>query len=115
MRRFLIAMREDDGAWSQVGAEQQQRILEHYFDWIDALSETGAYEGGEPLAPGGRVLRAVDGTIVDGPFTETKEVLTGFFIIRAENMDAARALALTCPALTHGLDIELREIIEYAR
>lgn len=115
MKRFMIAMRENDGAWTGVGADEQQRILERYFEWIDQLSADGAFEGGEPLASGGHLLRSVDGAVIDGPFTETKEVLTGIFIIRAATMDQARALARTCPALTHGLSIELREIIEYAR
>ena len=115
MKRFMIVMRETDGAWSNVSVGEQQQILERYFDWIDELGTAGAYETGEPLAPGGHVLRVVDGAIIDGPFTETKEVLTGIFIIRADDMDRARAIARSCPSLTHGLEIELREIIEYAR
>ncbi len=115
MKRFMIIMRENDGGWSEVGADEQQRILGRYFDWIDELTEQGHYEGGEALAPGGYVWRIVDGAVTDGPFTETKEVLTGVFIIRAASMAEATDIASSCPSLSHGLSIELREIIEYTR
>ncbi len=115
MKRYMVIMRENDGAWSEVSADEQQRILERYFDWIDQLTERGCYEGGEALAPGGHRWRVVDGAITDGPFTETKEVLTGVFIVRAATVAEAMDITQTCPALSHGLSIELREIVEYTR
>ncbi len=48
--------------------------------------------------------------MVDGPFTETKEVLTGFFIIEARDLDAAVEIARGCPALTHGERVVVRSI-----
>lgn len=58
----------------------------------------------------GRILRAVDGEIVDSPFVETKEVLTGLFVVEAADLDAATAIARGCPALGHGEIVEVRPI-----
>ena len=110
MPEFVILMRENDGAWAKMPAEEQQRLLQGYMAWVRDLRERGIFRNGWPLSDKGRLLRAVDGEVVDGPFTETKEVLTGFFVIEAEDLDAARAIARTCPALGHGETVELRPV-----
>lgn len=110
MAEFVILMREDDNAWGNMPPEEQQRLLKGYFEWVDDLKSRGIFKGGAPLGDGGRLLRVVDGEVVDGPFTETKEVATGFFMVEAASMDEARAIAATCPALFHGETVELRHV-----
>jgi hypothetical protein len=77
---------------------------------VDELRAREVYESGAPLAAAGRVLAMVDGEIVDGPFTEVKEVLTGFFIVRASSLQEATDLARGCPALLHGETVLVKEI-----
>lgn len=110
MPTFAILMREDDNAWSRKPPEEQQQLLQRYFAWIDDLRARDVFKGGEPLSDGGRLLQLVEGEVVDGPFTETKEVLTGFFLVEAEDWDDAVAIARTCPALFHGEQVELRMV-----
>jgi hypothetical protein len=57
-------------------------------------------------AKGGEVLTS------DGPYTETKEALTGYYVIEAEDLDAAVAVAATIPAAWNGA-VEIRPIISY--
>ena len=54
----------------------------------------------------------IDGEVVDGPYTETKEVVGGFFIVQAPGWEVARDMARACPALEVGDIIELREVSE---
>lgn len=110
MAKFAIFMREDDDAWRKMAPEVQQQLLSKYYAWVRELKERNAFVGGEPLRNGGRLLQNVAGDIVDGPFTETKEVLTGFFLIEAADLAEATAIARGCPALGHGEKVELREI-----
>jgi hypothetical protein len=110
MAKFAIFMRENDNAWMKFSPEEQQQLLGKYYAWVDELKSKGAFLGGQPLRNGGRLLHATGGEIVDGPFTETKEVLTGFFLIEASDLGAATAIARGCPALGHGETVELREI-----
>lgn len=109
MAKFAVLMRENDHAWSKLSPEEQQTLLKQYYAWAEELRNAGRLEGGEALKDGGRILRAEQGEVVDGPFTETKEVLTGFFLINAENLDEATEIARGCPALRHGESVELRE------
>jgi hypothetical protein len=48
--------------------------------------------------------------VLDGPFSETKEIIGGYFAIQAEDYDEAVSLAGECPHLDYGGLIELREV-----
>ncbi len=111
MAEYMILMRENDRAWSRFPPEEQQRLLQQYYDWVAELREKGIFKDGNPLGyEGARLLRTVDGEIVDGPFAETKEVLTGYFLIEAPDLERAVEIARGCPGLGHGETIELRPI-----
>lgn len=55
---------------------------------------------------GGRTL------MTDGPFADTKEVLGGFYLVEAANLDAAIELAARIPAARHGGAVEIRPIVQ---
>ena len=114
MTRYAIVIRHREADWETKPAGKQRRILERYFAWLDDLRESGAAVDSQPLRDGGRIIQIVDGEIVDGPFTETKEVVGGFVIIEAKGWDEARKIARGCPALEVGDWIELREISAFS-
>lgn len=59
----------------------------------------------------GRKLDLIDGRIKDGPFTETKEAIGGFYIIEAKSYDEAVEIAKGCPTLLYqGGYVEVREV-----
>ncbi len=79
-----------------------------------------AIRGGAALYPTAtattiHVEGGAGGTIVstDGPYVETKEVLTGFYLLETEDLDAAIALAAKIPAAWHGGRIEVRPVIDF--
>lgn len=110
MPEFIILMEEDDHAWGKLSPEEQEKLLKLYFAWVDQLRAKKIFKYGAPLGGEGRVLQVVEGAVVDGPFTETKEVLTGFFIIEAANLEAAVEIAQGCPALTHAERVVVRPV-----
>jgi hypothetical protein len=78
---------------------------------------------GEPGCVGGAHLQPVetattvrlaDGQtlVTDGPFADTKEVFAGFFLVEAENLDDATAVAARIPAVRFGGSVEVRPIVE---
>jgi hypothetical protein len=50
------------------------------------------------------------GLITDGPFTEAKEIVAGFYVIEAADMDAAMQIARTNPAIAEGGGVEVRPV-----
>lgn len=80
------------------------------------VTERGAMKGGEALHPSAAAttVRVRDGRTLatDGPFAETKEVLGGFFIVEAADLDEAIGYAAMIPAAKTG-SIEIRPIVEF--
>jgi hypothetical protein len=77
------------------------------------LQERKQWVAGQKLADEpGRVLRSEDGKIVaiDGPYSETKEWLGGFYLVEAPSYNAAVEISRECPHLQYGGTIEVREI-----
>src|SRR5262245_48251026 len=101
MPRFMVLLHDDDDSWNKLSADEKQRLMQKYFAWVDELRAADHMRGGDPLLRGGRVLRTVGGQIVEGPYTETKEVITGYFMIEARDLEEASRLAQGCPALAH--------------
>jgi hypothetical protein len=74
----------------------------------------GTCRGGAPLHPvtEAKRVRTRDGRqrVLDGPFAEAKEVIAGYFVIEAPDIDAAVAIAARCPNAEFG-SVEVREIV----
>ena len=109
MTQFLLLLLGGDESTREYSPEQYQQLLQRYFDWSDQLRSAGHYITAEQLKSGGRLVRATP-AIVDGPFTETKETIGGYYLIEASNLDEATEIARQCPVLTHGGTVEVREL-----
>ena len=86
-----------------------QKAIEKYMAWARKPFNVGGQRLTEDT---GRVMRAAPGQtprVTDGPYSETKEVLGGFFLIEAANYDEAVALSMDHPHLEYGGTIEVRE------
>ena len=101
-----------NGEYSERSAEEMQKIVERYSAWARKLGSEGRLKAGDELSGDGRLVFRKDGKIVDGPFTETKESIGGYFIIEVENMDEAVKISHECPAFEHGNELEIRQIVE---
>jgi hypothetical protein len=91
--------------------EQLQAQIEKYMSWIDSLRKKGHFLAGEPLEEQGKILSGRNAqTITDGPFTESKEEVGGYFIISARDLDAAVEISKDCPIFENGGTMEVRPI-----
>ena len=91
--------------------EEMQVQIEKYMNYIQSLREKGHFVAGEPLEDSGKVLSGAGGrSITDGPFTESKEEVGGYFLIKARDLAEAVELSKGCPILANGGSIEVRPI-----
>jgi len=113
MPNYLLFLYSEPDAFNETSPAEMQAIIQKYRDWRLGLQKTGVIVGGEKLQDGsGRVMRRTGGgetSVVDGPYTESKEIIGGFFEIQVENYDQAVATASDCPHLEYGT-IEIREV-----
>jgi len=114
MSEFLVLPRDPEGAWSDLSPAEMQEIVERYVAWTTKLAEAGKLESGEKLEDGsGRVLTGEGENlrVTNGPFAEAKEVIGGFWIVRAGSYEEAVDLVRDCPHLGFG-SLEIRRIDE---
>jgi hypothetical protein len=111
MKRFMITLRGQPSEWNKLPETEQTRLIHTYMAWVEKLKKENGFQGGSEMDWNARELRTVNGKIVvDGPFPETKEILTGYFIISADSLDSAVETAKGCPALTHGDTVVVAEL-----
>jgi hypothetical protein len=76
----------------------------------DDLVESGAMLAAYALTPRDMATSIRDDVITDGPFIDSKEVIAGFYVIEAPDLDAALAIAGTNPVVRAGGGVEVRPV-----
>jgi hypothetical protein len=104
----MLLLYDDPSGWAKLSPEEMQKAIEKYMAWTKLPYTVDSKRlGGDP----GKVIRAQNGKAraTDGPYSETKEVLGGFYLIEAANYDEAVKRALEHPHVEHGT-IEVRQL-----
>jgi hypothetical protein len=115
MPKFMLLLHDDPAALGDASPEDIQGIIGEYVAWRRRLEADGRLVAAHKLTDeGGREMSLADGRlrVVDGPYSEAKEVLGGYFLVTADDYDAAVELARDCPHLRYGRRIELRRVDE---
>ena len=109
MAQFMLLLYDDPTRFSRMSPEEMQKATEKYMAW----SKMPFTRDGKRLGlDAGKVLRPNGGrpTATDGPYSETKEVLGGYYTIEAANYDEAVQQSLAHPHLEYGGTIEVRQV-----
>ena len=110
METYLILLHEHNNI-PELSPEEIQAVIARYKAWGQRLHASGNFLASNKLEDTGRVLRGNGGgmRITDGPFTETKDVLGGYYLIQAESYEQATDLCRDSPHLDFGA-VEIRRI-----
>lgn len=110
MEKFMLIFHGGPG--EDQSPEAMQQHMGKWMAWIEKLSQEGRYVSGEPLLPGGKLVSGVSKTVTDGPFTEGKEVVGGYFIVNARDIDEATELSMGYPDYELGGSVQVRQILQ---
>jgi hypothetical protein len=113
MAKYMLLLHDNVAAFTNVSPEDMQKVIEKYIAWGDRLRKKGVVQGGDKLTDEpGKVMRRKDGQVrvTDGPYSESKEVLGGYYMIEASTYDQAIEHARDCPHLDYGGTIEIRQV-----
>lgn len=89
-------------------AGRDTKAIDDFYVWLDRLVKEGKMKTGQRLGRAGKVVSRH--SVTDGPFTESKEVIGGYWFILARSLDEAAKLAAGNPCLACGLSYEIRPI-----
>jgi hypothetical protein len=108
--RFLMSMIDDESLMETVTPEQMEEIVAQMNAYNDELRKAGVAVDGEGLGPtaNAKTLRyGQDGkaVITDGPFTESKEQVAGYWILECKDIDEAVEWARKVPIETGALEV----------
>jgi hypothetical protein len=110
--KYALLIYSNDTEWENLSEDEKNAIYGEYF----AVSESPGVVGGEELQPAetATTVRVNGGGTLttDGPFAATKEALGGFFLLDADNLDDAIAMAARIPAARRGGAVEVRPVVE---
>ncbi|MET4569822.1 YciI family protein [Rhodanobacter soli] len=97
------------GQWDKdASREDIQAAIDQFYAWYDRLVAEGRIGPGQRLGREGKVVSLQATT--DGPFAEAKEVVGGYWFIRANSLEEAARIAAENPCLAYGLVCEVRPL-----
>ena len=95
----------------QPSPEELQASIKMWQDWIGSIAAQGKFSSTNQLGFEGKTLDA-DGIVTDGPYAEVKEIIGGYIIVKAADLNDAMEMAKGCPILQIGGNVEVRNIME---
>ena len=113
MPQYMLLLHDDPTAFASISPTEMQQIIQKYVTWGNRLRQAGVLADSHKLTEEpGRVMRGRAGQVrvTDGPFSEAKEVLGGYFTITAASYEEAVERARDCPHLDFGGAIEVRQV-----
>src|SRR6476661_8803913 len=111
--KYALLIHHDNANWGDISDEERQAITAEYME----IRNDPRVFGGAELQSKDTATTVTrngggDALLTDGPFISAKEYLGGFFLVEADNLDEATALAAKIPALRSGGAVEVRAIVE---
>ena len=99
--------------WDRGLSQQElQTAMDKVMAWFEGLNERGKIKGSQPLGTQGQMICGANGgSVVDGPFAESKEAVGGYLLLRADDLNEAVEIARSMPTLKHGISVEVRPIL----
>jgi hypothetical protein len=111
MKNFMLLFRGGSDAM-QMSPEESQQHMQKWFEWVGQLQQKGIYTSGEALLPTGKTV-SQGNLVTDGPFAESKEMVGGFFIVKAASLEEAAEIAKDCPDIPLGGTVEVRDVVVF--
>lgn len=113
--RFMVTVKADKD--TEAGVMPSEKLLAEMGKYNEELVKAGVMLAGEGLQPsskGARVKFSGDQrTVIDGPFTETKELIAGFWLFQVKSKEEAIEWVKRCPNPHEGeTEIEIRQVFE---
>jgi hypothetical protein len=111
MHKYMLLLYDVPSAWAKLSPDEMQKAIEKYMSWG---KKPFVVRGVRLANDVGKVIRSTGGPArtTDGPYSETKEILGGYYLIEAESYDDAVKRTLDHPHLEYQGTIEVRQTWE---
>ncbi len=105
MAEFVYLFRNGE----KMSPETMQKQMGGWVAWMKELGEKGVLKNpGHPLERAGKLVSGTHKTVTDGVFAEAKDVIGGYMLVEAKDLDHAVELSRGCPIFVVGGAVEVR-------
>jgi hypothetical protein len=114
MAKFMFIFR--GGGYASPGNVSPTEIQQHlakWNAWTSGLLAAGRLAGAQPLEhpPTGKTIRGRDRIVTDGPYAESKDLVSGTLVVEAASLAEAAELAQGCPIFEFDGSVEVRPVL----
>ena len=112
MKKFLLLLHEDIEKMSSLSPLEMEELGNAHFAWANKLAESGHLISGDGLHEDGVLIAGKDSVVKDGPYLESKEVIGGYYLLQATNLNTIVEIAKECPCHLWGGTTEIRPVMD---
>ena len=110
MEKFIYLFRNSATPNPNLSPEVMQAHMQKWTSWMTELGKKGIMVGGEPLQTTGKQVNGTKKVVTDGPFTEAKEIIGGYLIVNAKDINDAVEISKGCPIFEMDGKLEVRPV-----
>lgn len=114
MKDYMLIYKGGDKDWmANTTQEEMAESMQKWEAWMGDLGQKGQLtSGGSPLEYSGKQITA-EGVVTDVSLAEIKELVTGYSIVKAADMEEAIVIAKNCPIFSYpDITVEVREVVD---
>jgi hypothetical protein len=104
MSEFMLLFKGGDPVSRKLSPEEMEKHMQKWGVWMKSLGERGHFKGGSPLDIEGKLVKSPK-VVTDGPFAEAKDLIGGYIMVEAKDLDEAARLAQDCPIFEDGQNL----------
>ena len=112
MKQFLLLLHEDIEKMKTLSPKDMGELAKAHMAWAGSLSESGHLLGGDGLHEKSVLISGQNSIVKDGSFLESKELIGGYYVLQAENLDTAIEISKACPCHLWGGTTKIRPIMD---
>jgi hypothetical protein len=113
-RKFMLIFRGGAVSRGDMSPSELQAHVAKWYTWSDELARQGRRNAGTPLDNPGATVRGHDRVVTDGPYAESKDLVTGSMVIEAASLEDAVEVARTCPTYEFDGSVEVRPVQDHS-
>ncbi|HBF20532.1 MAG: hypothetical protein CMI36_01425 [Owenweeksia sp.] len=113
MKNFMLIFLGPSYADLNLSPEEMQERMGKWFTWGNKMEKAGILVGGDALTDTIKRMSGPDQTVTDVASSEVKELIGGYYIVKAKNFDEALEIARDYPDFDQNGTVEVREVMVF--
>lgn len=112
MKEFVLVFRNSENPNAKPSPEQMQEIMTNWMNWMGSIAaQDKLADKGNRLSMSEAKTVKPNNVVTDGPYTEIKEFINGYIVVKVNTIEEAIAIAQECPILLIGGNVEVRKVV----